>query len=193
MTEIRDKRINEIIEAAINEFIEKGYENASMESIAKRANLSKGGLYHYFKSKAEVLFMVNMKFIEPIQDFMIQIDTNKSIVKGLNRFITDYLSYWNNHKRELTLYFLIMNVAFEDQQIMKLYKESARQNFDYFEALFLKGQQLGVFRESDAHARAVALLSCLDGYIGYLLIDSSLQLDRIEKEIQNIFIKDLLK
>jgi len=76
---------------------------------------------------------------------------------------------------------------------MKLYKESARRNFDYFEALFLKGQQLGVFRESDAHARAVALLSCLDGYIGYLLIDSSLQLDRIEKEIQNIFIKDLLK
>jgi AcrR family transcriptional regulator len=66
MTEKGNKKIDEIIEAAINEFVEKGYANASMESIAVRAKLSKGGLYHHFKSKTEILYTVNLKLTEPV-------------------------------------------------------------------------------------------------------------------------------
>ena len=39
-----------IVEAALAEFLDKGYENSSMDSIARRAGLSKGGLYHHFRS-----------------------------------------------------------------------------------------------------------------------------------------------
>ena len=50
----KDQRISSILDAAIEEFLEKGYERASMEAIAKRAGLSKGGLYHHFINKDEV-------------------------------------------------------------------------------------------------------------------------------------------
>jgi AcrR family transcriptional regulator len=193
MREKKDKRINEIVDAAINEFIDKGYEGASMEGIAIRSGLSKGGLYHHFKSKSEILFMVNLKFLEPVQNLVSQIETDQSIVNGLNKYIINYLTYWNNHKRELILYFLTMNESFKNQQIMALYKESTRGIFDYFEALFLKGQESGIFKSCDARARAITLISCLDGYLGYLLIDSTLKPEKVEAEIQKLFINDLLK
>jgi AcrR family transcriptional regulator len=193
MGEKKEIRINEIIEAAICEFIEKGYENASMESIAKRAKLSKGGLYHHFKSKTEILFTVNMKFMEPVQELVFRIETNPSVVDGLKQYIKDYLGYWNKHQRELSLYFLTLNESFNNEQIMNLYKESTREMFDYFESIILRGQQQGIFKERDARAHAIALISCLDGFLGYVLIDPSLSIEKIAAEIHTIFITDLLK
>jgi AcrR family transcriptional regulator len=193
MGDKKEERVNEIIEAAIVEFIEKGYENASMESIAKRANLSKGGLYHHFKSKTEILFFVNLKFLEPVQSFISQIETSSSIIDGLKQYISNYLTYWISHKRELSLYFLIMNESFNNKEIMELYKESTREIFDYFETIIIRGQEMNIFKERDARSHAIALISCLDGFLGYVLIDSSLSIDKIETVIQNIFITDLLK
>jgi AcrR family transcriptional regulator len=192
MGEKKEIRINEIIEAAISEFIEKGYGNASMESIAKRAKLSKGGLYHHFKSKAEILFSVNLKFMEPVVELISGMEAERSVVNGLNRFITEYLNYWNDHKRELTLYFLTMNESFSNQQIMDLYKISTRQNFDSFEAMFKKGQEQGVFKKLDERSHTIALISCLDGYLGYMLIDDFIPLETISSEIQKTFINDLI-
>jgi AcrR family transcriptional regulator len=193
MGEKKNIRISEIVEAAIKEFIEKGYEKASMESIAKRAKLSKGGLYHHFKSKIEILFMVNLKFLEPTQNFIINIEADESIVNGLNQYIKTYLNYWNDHKKELNLYFLTMNETFNNQHIMELFREFTCQNFNYFENLFLKGQQQGIFKKIDARSHGVALISCLDGYLGYLLIDSSITLESICSAIQNTFINNILK
>lgn len=48
-----DKRIR-IINSALKEFSENDYEKASTNNIVKRANISKGSLYYYFKSKKEL-------------------------------------------------------------------------------------------------------------------------------------------
>ncbi|HPS14061.1 MAG TPA: TetR/AcrR family transcriptional regulator [Prolixibacteraceae bacterium] len=193
MGEIRELRINEIIEAAISEFLEKGYDNASMEGIARRANLSKGGLYHHFKSKAEILIAVNQKFTEPIQAMMEKIESAPSLPDGLKQYLTDYLTYWDQHRRELSLYFLTMDESFSNPELMALYKDSAREMFDYFGYLFSKGQEQGVFRRRNARAQAVAMISCLDGFLAYLLIDDTLTIETIGAEIHHLFIDQNLK
>lgn len=43
-----------IIEAALHVFSEKGYDGATMESIAKRLGVSEGAIYLYFKNKREL-------------------------------------------------------------------------------------------------------------------------------------------
>lgn len=186
-------RISGILDAAINEFVEKGYALASMESIAARAKLSKGGLYHHFKSKAEVLFAVNVILNEPIQLFMEQVGRSKAVEAGLKRYISNYLNYWQGHQRELKLYFLTMNESFSNSQIMELYKEGTKQLFDFFEMQFQRGQELGVFVKHDARAHAIAMISCLDGYCGYLLIEPDVPLKRLITVIQKIYIIDIKK
>ena len=44
-----------IIQAALAEFAEKGYDGASTIKIAQKAQISKGSLFHYFQTK-ETLF-----------------------------------------------------------------------------------------------------------------------------------------
>jgi AcrR family transcriptional regulator len=193
MTEKKDTRVNEILEAAINEFLEKGYEKASMESIAVRANLSKGGVYHHFKSKTEILFAANIKFLEPIKEIMEKIEKNTSLVEGLIQFVADYLTYWNSHRREISLYFFTMNISYNDEKIMGSYLEFAQGIFNFFEIFFAKGQTMGLFKNRDPHAHAVAFISCIDGYLAYMLIDNSLSLEKSIVEIQDIFINDFLK
>jgi AcrR family transcriptional regulator len=50
-----EARPEEILDAALAEFTERGFEAARMEDIAKRAGISKGGVYLYFTSKTALL------------------------------------------------------------------------------------------------------------------------------------------
>lgn len=49
---------DDIIAVAYRLFIEKGYEKTSVQDIINELGLSKGAIYHYFKSKEEILHSV---------------------------------------------------------------------------------------------------------------------------------------
>ena len=51
----REQTLKEILEVSEKLFREKGYENTSIQNIADSCGLSKGALYHHFKSPEEVL------------------------------------------------------------------------------------------------------------------------------------------
>jgi len=61
-----EARPEEILDAALEEFTEKGFDAARMEDIARRAGLSKGGVYLYFDSKEALLKALIEAKIGPI-------------------------------------------------------------------------------------------------------------------------------
>lgn len=48
----------DIIATAVQLFMEKGFEKTSMQDIANSLGISKGGIYHHFKSKKEIIDVV---------------------------------------------------------------------------------------------------------------------------------------
>lgn len=48
----------QIIATALRLFAERGYEKTSMQDIASTLGMSKGGIYHHFKSKEEIIHLV---------------------------------------------------------------------------------------------------------------------------------------
>jgi AcrR family transcriptional regulator len=48
----------EILRAAVRLFQQRGYDATSMNDVAAALKLSKGGLYHHFQSKDEILFHI---------------------------------------------------------------------------------------------------------------------------------------
>jgi len=62
MTEMTRKQ--EFLAVALDLFAENGYEATTVNEIIDRLQASKGGFYHYFKSKEEVLEAVAMQQIE---------------------------------------------------------------------------------------------------------------------------------
>jgi AcrR family transcriptional regulator len=50
-----DDRPNEILDAALQVFAERGYRNTRLEDIGDAAGVTKGAIYHYFANKEELL------------------------------------------------------------------------------------------------------------------------------------------
>jgi len=65
----QDKQ-KKILEVCIHEFAERGYENASTNTIIKEAGISKGILFHYFQNKRSLfLYIVDYCFQEVLEEY----------------------------------------------------------------------------------------------------------------------------
>ncbi len=67
-----------IINAAMEEFVENGYEKASTNEIVKEAGISKGSLFSYFKSKKELYLFLFDHVTEIINKIYEEIDWNET-------------------------------------------------------------------------------------------------------------------
>ena len=61
----KDARPSEIIEAALDAFAEKGFAATRLEDVAKRAGVSKGTLYLYFRDKEDLFKAVIQQALVP--------------------------------------------------------------------------------------------------------------------------------
>jgi AcrR family transcriptional regulator len=61
-----DARPDEILDAALDLFVEKGFDAARMEDVARRAGLSKAGVYLYFDSKDALLKALITREVTPV-------------------------------------------------------------------------------------------------------------------------------
>jgi TetR/AcrR family transcriptional regulator len=55
---LEKEKQDRILNAAIKEFAQKGYENASTNEIVKEAGISKGLLFHYFQNKKQLFLFL---------------------------------------------------------------------------------------------------------------------------------------
>ncbi|MFT9495595.1 TetR/AcrR family transcriptional regulator [Anaerosolibacter sp.] len=62
-----------LIDAAIKEFSQKGYESASLNNILKEAQISKGTFYYHFKNKEELYFYLIELLIQEKKSFLGQV------------------------------------------------------------------------------------------------------------------------
>ena len=90
----KERRRNEIIDAATEVFIENGVQTATMDTIAVRAELSKGTLYLYFKNKEELAFTIIYENIELIKKMIEKAAQQKGTgiekIKRIARIIPDF-------------------------------------------------------------------------------------------------------
>lgn len=70
----KDEVRNNIVREALKEFLEKGYEGASIRCIAKNSNTSVGNLYKYFKSKEDLYESIIGSVYHRIMNYIDQID-----------------------------------------------------------------------------------------------------------------------
>lgn len=82
-------RKQEIIDTAMRVFYEKGYENTSLEDIAKEMGVVKGLVYRYFSSKQELFSIAMEQYVRECCEPYLEIlhNNKKSILERLNRFM----------------------------------------------------------------------------------------------------------
>ncbi len=85
-----------ILEAALKQFAEVGYDKATMQSIAKRAGVGKGTTYEYFPSK-EALFMevISSRLNEILNMFKAQIQSSGPVREKIERLYAKYAELYD--------------------------------------------------------------------------------------------------
>ncbi len=80
-----EETINQILTVSLNLFLEKGYEHTSIQDIVNGlGGLSKGAIYHHFKSKEEILQAVIGRSSQGVGEVFASIRDDKSL-NGLEK------------------------------------------------------------------------------------------------------------
>jgi TetR/AcrR family fatty acid metabolism transcriptional regulator len=84
------ERRNTIAEAAVSVFAANGYSESTVQQIADEANISKGSIYQYYESKAEILYEIFQTFETALHDtFDRQLETDKSPTEKLGHLLKE--------------------------------------------------------------------------------------------------------
>lgn len=187
----KEIRIEALILAAVEEFLLKGYEGASVDAIAKRANVSKGGFYHHFPNKEILLMEANRKLSEPILLMAKTALTCESALEGLSKYIKEYLKYWTTRPKELSFFFLSMSKALESEMLIDYYREYVKETTAFFIGLFQKASYIGEADISDPEAYGITLMGALDGVLSYLIINPNEDIDALAARLEKIWFDKL--
>lgn len=96
------QRRNDIVDAAERVFFAKGFQQATMDDVAEEAELSKGTLYLYFKSKDELYLSIHLRSEEFLANLFAEVmqadEPGLKLVKALGeayfRFAFEHRNYF---------------------------------------------------------------------------------------------------
>jgi AcrR family transcriptional regulator len=144
---------DQIVNAALTLFLEKGYQTTTIQDIIDAAKCSKGGFYHYFASKEDLLYLIHDTFIT------YELQQAEAVMKGpgtasekLRQMIIDLVD-------SIELYRPHVTVFFEERRLLSYEKFAlVKQKRDRYEQLFREvveeGIRTGEFR-ADLNARII--------------------------------------
>jgi AcrR family transcriptional regulator len=95
------KKMEKIGKAAAQVFNKIGYLQANLDDIAAAVRMSKGGIYHYFSSKDEILFFVLDNYMDLVlEDLESQLKTFSGGESKIKYIIERHIERYANHKAE---------------------------------------------------------------------------------------------
>jgi TetR/AcrR family transcriptional regulator, cholesterol catabolism regulator len=97
-----DRRLGKLLHHAAHIFCEKGYEGASMRDLSRAAGMSLAGLYHYFDSKEDLLYLIQKHtfrtIIERLQE---RLKGTENAEQRVRIFIENHLDYFLANKEAM--------------------------------------------------------------------------------------------
>ncbi len=111
----KEQREKELLQAALNVFIEKGYKGTTTAEIARVADISEVTLFRYFKSKDEI-FMLSVKPVIEESLNMLKLDVDQEKFKdALRAALIQRVQYINKHH-------LVIKLILNEQMLLNEYQ-----------------------------------------------------------------------
>jgi len=169
-----------ILSAAEKVIVAKGYSALTMDDVAREAQLSKATLYHYFRSKGELLLEILGRFFEELEQEVRKINRLRlSARERLRRGIHFYLRF--SEEKENISRMLMMDRTFMekmnifisaeskltsevDRRFITKVKARRKDILDGASRILKEGMASGEFRKMDVAAAVIFLESLLQGY-----------------------------
>jgi len=197
----KENRKNAILKAARKLFFDKGFRNVTVESIAKKAELSKGSVYLYFKSKEEIYTQILLgdidKFHKVIANLMQEGQSSSVMLMGLANIYADFFMNDRELFRIMMNYMLNIDHMNLPEEIDHLIVKATNKTIDIIEEIFMIGIRSGEFPPYiDLRQKRNAIWGLLNGTISLHLFTGTEEKreERIRSTIQtglNTFLRGM--
>ena len=169
----KKRRQNDILDAAEEVFFDKGLKEATMDDVAEKAELSKGTLYLYFKSKEALYLGINLRAIAVLRGkFEEAIQSHENAGTGLlaiGRAYIEFAAEYPNYFRVISFVETMCsespdNIA--EDPLMHQCHEAGMGVLSLLSDVVAKGKQQGYLRpEIDPMKTAIILWASGNGVI----------------------------
>ena len=152
----KDSRPSELLDAALDTFVERGFAAARLEDVAARAGVSKGTLYLYYANKEELFKAVVRRSIAPL------IAETREVIersdKDSESLLGEFLQIWwarYGGTRLAGITKLVIGEAGNFPEMARFYNgEVVSGNHELITMILRRGVARGEFREIDVDAVA---------------------------------------
>lgn len=184
-------KLAEIYRSAAEIFVQKGFDATSMKDIATAVDLTKAGLYHYVRSKHELLFAI-MQFAMDIVD--------QQIVKPAGaiadpeerlRFILDRHAGLTRFVKEISI--LTDEVVALRKEHRRVVIERKRKYYEFVRATLEELRQQNKLRDLDVTVATLNLLATVLGIARWYRPDGRLSAGEIAQQTRDLLLHGLLR
>jgi AcrR family transcriptional regulator len=158
----KEMRREEIIDAAQEIFFTKGIANATMDEIAEKAELSKGTLYLYYKSKEDLYLAVAMRGSDIMYKMFVEATpADKPVLLRIRDLGEAYFAFFKQHRDYFRMYQYFENPQFHKQVSHDMLGVCAKHDEKIWSlviGLIQQGKDEGVLRDDIDPAESAIIL-----------------------------------
>ena len=187
-----DIRKQELLDAALQLFSEKGYEGTSINDIIKKVGVTKGAFYYYFSSKEEILNVLSEQQADILIDISRKTAANERLtaLEKLNCIASEAQRY---RAANMAQRLMALKAYQNESNIVlgiKIVEKTIQKGAPIMQSIIEQGVREGVFNTSFPKETAelyINLSSIMSGSITQILLDSGKKPESIEK-IRNLLL-----
>ncbi|MDM5333946.1 TetR/AcrR family transcriptional regulator [Ureibacillus composti] len=192
MKKKEEERKEQIMKAAYNAVSTLGYDNVTLQDIADYANVSKGVVHYYFKSKQNILSALLESITNQIYKYEVEaIDQHQNAIEKLRAYLDAVFISPSKNKKFYSVYLDFLAQANGNEEYKKI-------NLNFYENCWNIGQEIielgireGVFnQEIDSLTTAKMMRAIIDGSLIQWLTSNE---DGLHQFYKDACMKSILK
>ncbi len=170
---VSEERIEQITEAATAVFSRQGFDKARMDDIAQEANLSKGTLYLYFKSKDAIIkHLLEKLFEREFADLEILANDPRPAPERLFSFADKIINDIHTWSRLIPIMYEFLGRLFRQSVVKEAFKKYMRTYLEMVTPIIQQGIDAGEFKARSSEEIAITIGAIFEGTILLWVYDS---------------------
>ncbi|NOZ60411.1 MAG: TetR family transcriptional regulator [Calditrichaeota bacterium] len=176
----KEAKKNEIVNAAMKVFAQKGFANTKMSDIAKAAKIGKGTIYEYFKDKSDIFehgfVSLTEQWETTVAKKIFKITDPEEKLKAIFYSFLDFFEGEHSEIIDVMLDFWAEAIRQKDEQRLRVINlEKIYQDFrQIIIAVLQEGIRIGKFKPMNTFMVASLLIGMTDGLMLQWIMDKDL-------------------
>ena len=156
-----NEKLNAVLSASSALFARKGFERATIRDVAQATGISLAGLYYYFKSKEELLFLIQFRAFDTICEKLKEIIQNETDPQTcLYSMIEMHFEYFIRNMNDLKI--CSREIESLKGEFYKTVAEKRKEYFELAQSIFEKISDKSGDSSADSRLAALYLFGTLN-------------------------------